>query len=96
MYCVGPLFIKRNLNGATYFDLHREVDDGRISSMVENVYHSSEDLFVFQDDGAPPHLALPMRQFLNKTFSASWIGRRGHIVEWQPRSPDLTPQDYFF
>ncbi|KYM95854.1 hypothetical protein ALC62_13505, partial [Cyphomyrmex costatus] len=35
-----------------------------------------------------------VRQFLDETFAHRWIGRRGYI-EWPPRSPDLTPLDYF-
>lgn len=35
-----------------------------------------------------------MREFLNHTFPNRWIGRRG-AIEWPPRSPDLSPLDYF-
>lgn len=35
-----------------------------------------------------------MRNFLNETFPERWIGRRG-AIEWPPRSPDLTPLDFF-
>lgn len=48
----------------------------------------------FQQDGAPPHYALQVRRFLDNTFNERWIGRRGPI-EWPPRSPDLTPMDFF-
>ncbi|EZA55617.1 hypothetical protein X777_04243, partial [Ooceraea biroi] len=36
-----------------------------------------------------------VRECLNKAFPNKWIERRGSI-EWPPRSPDLTPLDYFF
>ncbi len=49
---------------------------------------------IFQQDGAPPHYATPVRKLLNDTFPGRWIGRRGPI-EWAPRSPDLTPLDFF-
>jgi hypothetical protein len=45
-------------------------------------------------DGAPPHFALNVKQFLNEEFPNGWIGRGGPIA-WPPRSPDLTPMDYF-
>ena len=48
----------------------------------------------FQQDGAPPHYALAVRNFLNVAFVGHWIGRRG-AIEWPPRSPDLTPMDFF-
>ncbi|KMQ87058.1 hypothetical protein RF55_13774, partial [Lasius niger] len=44
-------------------------------------------------DGAPPHYARPVRDFLNLTYSRRWIGRGGHIA-WPSRSPDLT-SDFF-
>ena len=48
---------------------------------------------IFQADGAPPHFSVEVRQFINDTFNM-WIGRGGTIA-WPPRSPDLTPLDYY-
>jgi len=45
-----------------------------------------------QQDGAPAHFSVQVRTFLNENFPG-WIGRRG-IVDWPPRSPDLTPCDF--
>lgn len=42
----------------------------------------------------PPHYAVNVRRYLNEVFPRRWIGRRGPI-EWPPRSPDLTPLDFF-
>jgi hypothetical protein len=47
-----------------------------------------------QHDGAPPHNALCARNFLDDKFPSRWIGRGGPI-EWPPRSPDLSPLDFF-
>ncbi|CAH1986618.1 unnamed protein product [Acanthoscelides obtectus] len=49
---------------------------------------------MFQQDGAPPHYVLRVRQYLDQTFPDRWIGRRG-VNEWPPRSPDLSPLDFF-
>jgi hypothetical protein len=49
---------------------------------------------VLQEDGAPPHGGLPVRQFLEVTFRKRWIGRDGP-TPWPPRSPDITPLDFF-
>ena len=49
---------------------------------------------VFQQDGAPPHWSLIVRDFLNETFPNRWIGRNGP-TPWPPRSPDITPLDFF-
>jgi hypothetical protein len=47
----------------------------------------------FQQDGAAPHYALLVTNYLD-IFPLHRIGRRGNI-DWPPRSPDLTPI-YFF
>jgi hypothetical protein len=49
---------------------------------------------IFQQDGAPPHYRTTVRAWLNEKFPGKWIGRRG-AIEWAPRSPDLTPLDFF-
>ena len=49
---------------------------------------------IFQQDGAPSHWGLHVREFLNETFPNRWIGRDGPIP-WPPRSPDITPLDFF-
>ena len=49
----------------------------------------------FRQDGAPPHYALRIRDYLNEVFLQRWFGRRGSI-EWPPLSSDLTPMDFFF
>ena len=49
---------------------------------------------IFQQDGAPPHWGLHVHGFLYPTFPHRWIGRDGPIP-WPPRSPDITPLDFF-
>ncbi|KAJ8913297.1 hypothetical protein NQ315_010964, partial [Exocentrus adspersus] len=46
-------------------------------------------------DEAPPHYNLIVRNYLDATFHNRWIGRRG-TIEWPARSPDLSPLDFFF
>ncbi|KDR12539.1 hypothetical protein L798_13713 [Zootermopsis nevadensis] len=48
-----------------------------------------------QQDGAPAHFTLDVREFLNRTYPGRWIGRGGP-VEWPARSPDLTYLNYYF
>ena len=52
------------------------------------------DDLIFMQDGAPPHFALTVRAWLDQHFSGRWLGRRGPH-EWPPRSPDLTPCDFY-
>ena len=49
---------------------------------------------IFKQDRAPPHWGLAVRDALDETFPERWIGRDGPIL-WPPRSPDLTPLDFF-
>jgi hypothetical protein len=39
--------------------------------------------------------SLPVPGALNEKFPNAWIGR-GRPIPWPPRSPDLTPMDFFF
>jgi len=49
---------------------------------------------IFQQDGAPAHFPKFVRTWLDNLFNNRWIGRGGPI-SWAPRSPDLTPLDFF-
>ena len=49
-------------------------------------------------DGAPPHWAKAVRDWLNSNLQQRWIGRGGvedNNIPWPARSPDLTPMDFF-
>lgn len=88
---IGPFFIEGNLDGPTYLRLLQDSVVPRINELVE----ANEELYpVFQQDGAPPHFALAVRQYLDRTFPERWIGRRG-FIEWPARSPDMNPLDFF-
>ena len=47
-----------------------------------------------QQDGAPPHNTRAVRECLNGYFGRQWIGLAGPRA-WPPRSPDLTPLDFY-
>jgi hypothetical protein len=59
------------------------------------------DNFILQQDGAPPHFHLEVRRHLNTTLPQRWIGRTSRcngdsaLIPWPPRSPNLTPCDFF-
>lgn len=62
-------------------------------NLVEEIANMNE--VYFQQDGAPCHNARRVREFLNEHFRDNWLGTNGP-VRWPPRSPDLTPLDFFF
>lgn len=51
------------------------------------------ELFV-QQHGAHTLCPLPVREYINQSFTQRWIDRR-RSIKWQPRSPDLTLLDFF-
>lgn len=66
-----------------------------LSELLENVpLNIRRDMWV-QQDGAPAHYSVLVRNWLNENFPNKWIGRGGPF-DWPPRSPDLTPLDFFF
>lgn len=89
-------FLRQTLNGDRYLQLLREQivqELIRIFPNRANHLQLSEEIW-FQQDGAPPHFDVRVREYLNTIFPQRWIGRRGYI-EWPARSPDLSPMDFF-
>jgi len=85
---IGPFFFEGNVDGKSYHD------------MLKNKFWPSVKHFVhrrglwFMQDGAPAHWSTVVRKWLDANFPNRWIGRGGSIA-WPPRSPDLTPPDFF-
>ena len=50
--------------------------------------------FWFQQDGAPLHTSRITIDFLKKFFPGRLMSKSGDL-DWPPRSPDLTPPDFF-
>ena len=54
---------------------------------------------IFQQDGAPPHLALATPAFLNDELPGRWIGRCSArdqcLIPWPPPLPRCDPTRYF-
>lgn len=82
---IGPYFFENTVNGERYAEMLVEI----VSPELKNspVFEPFQEL-IWQQDGAPPHFTLPVRNLLNENFQ-EWIGRRG-TWEWPARSCDLT------
>ncbi|XP_071579661.1 uncharacterized protein [Temnothorax nylanderi] len=94
-YVIGPFFFLGNLNAHRYERLL--VDE--ISPAIQNIFPNNFEQIWFQHNGALPHFGAGPRRILNKVFPQRWIGRRNQNEggeSWPPRSPDLTPFDYYF
>jgi len=85
---IGPYYFERTCTGETYLQMLQEliIPELRRRGILNTC--------VWQQDGAPPHWSRDVRDFLTLTFGHRWIGRNGP-TEWPPRSPDLTPPDFF-
>lgn len=84
---VGPFFFHETVTGAGYLDM--------LKSQFFPVFKALGENYVLQQDGAPPHFARDVRQWLDENLDGGWIGRRGSFCDWPPRSPDLTVCDFF-
>jgi hypothetical protein len=86
---VGPFFFEEStVDQHNYLDMLRNffypfLQRNRLTGKI-----------IFQQDGASVHFAKSVRLWLNEKFGDRWIGRGGPI-SWAPRSPDLTPLDFF-
>jgi len=85
---IGPFFFPATVTGKSFL----KVMDEEMIPKVREVYLDAE--VFMQMDGAPGHWAKDVRTFMDSKFPNKWIGRGGPIP-WPPRSPDLTPPDFF-
>lgn len=88
---IGPIILPHRLNGENFLDFLQN----QLQERLEDVPLAAIQHMWMQLDGAPAHFAGPVRVWLDREFPERWIGRNGP-VSWPPRSPDITPLDFFF
>jgi hypothetical protein len=90
-YLFGPYFFEGYVNGDIYLDMLHTwlIPQLREKGIMDRVW--------LQQDGAPAHFAIQVREFLDEQFPGRWIGRGSASspapLKWPPRSPDLTTPD---
>lgn len=87
---VGPFFFEGSVTGLRYLEMLK----GELMPSLIGMCGGQTDGMFFMQDGAPPHFANPVKAFLREEFPGRVIGRDLDIP-WPPRSPDLTPCDFF-
>lgn len=87
---IGPHFLPDNLNGDGYLNFLQN----DLPQLLEDVPLNVRRSMLLQNDGCPAHHRITVREFLNVNYPNKWIGRNGPIL-WPPRSPDLTPLDFY-
>lgn len=86
---IGPVFIDGTLNSDKYLMLLNE----HVVTFLNGLPVGRAEIW-YQQDGAPAHSSVAVRNRLNEIFGNHWIGRFGPH-RWPPRSPDLTPLDFY-
>jgi hypothetical protein len=88
----GPFFFdEKTIRGFSYLDM--------LQSWLFPQLEQDEADIILQQDTAPPHFHWEVRSHLNETLPHRCIGRGTDddmFLKWPPRSPDLTPLDFYF
>jgi hypothetical protein len=87
---LGPCFLPPRMSSQLYLDFLQN----ELQELLDDLPLIALRQMWFQQDGAPPHYGRQVRTYLDREFEGRWIGRGGPIP-WPPRSPDLTPLDFF-
>lgn len=87
---IEPYFYDGTLSGQRYLEFLENI----LPLLMECIPLQIRKTMWIQQDGAPAHNAKVVIDYLNQHFPQSWLGTRGPL-EWPPRSPDLTPLDFF-
>ena len=78
------------MGSIVYIDLLEQC----VFPQIETFEQETVNKVIFMQDRAPPHSSSFVTDVLNERFPDAWIGRVGPIL-WPPRSPDLSPLDFF-
>ncbi|KYN09502.1 hypothetical protein ALC57_18370 [Trachymyrmex cornetzi] len=87
---LGLVILPNILNGVAYKEFLAE----NLPNFLEEVPLAERNRIIFQQDGAGPHNARIVTDYLNEQFSGRWMGRYS-LIPWPARSPDLNPLDFF-
>lgn len=82
---------ENTLNSERYIQILRTT----VTDFVENLSLEEYRNSWFQLDGAPAHCTQEVSSELYEMFDDRWFRRLGPW-DWPPRSPDLTPLDFFY
>lgn len=91
-FIVGPVILPQRLTGNIYLQFLQNT----LPDLLDDLPIQLRINMWYMHDGAPPHFSVNVRNYLNQVYPNKWIGRGNDApVNWPPRSPDLTPCDFF-
>jgi hypothetical protein len=85
---IVPVFVDGSINGGSYLALLQQEFLPKAEALQN--FHS----LIFMQDGAPPHWATAVREWLSVALPGRWMGRGSPTFPWPANSPDLTPCDF--
>ena len=80
---IGPFFFDGNVNAESYLEMIEQ----HFFPAFQDLEDSAQ--IIFMQDGAPPHWAKIVRDWMNCNLPDRWIGRGSdsdHDISWPPRS----------
>lgn len=80
----GPYFFEGTVNQHNYLNMLKEF-------LWPKVVREDYKKYYFQQDGAKPHVANIVQNYLKSKFGDKFLDKK----RWPPRSPDLNPCDFF-
>ena len=87
---VGPYVLPKRPNAVQYLEFSNNVLEKQLDVQVAL---GQRVRMWYLHDGAPPHFARPITEWLNNHFPNQWVGRNGPVT-WSSRSLDLNPCDF--
>ena len=91
---LGPFFFEGNMNGDRYLDMINDQIVPELEAIFQRQRRGVFRRLWWVHDGAPAHQRVTVRDRLRELFADRVIALH-HEIEWPPRSPDLTPCDFF-
>lgn len=90
---IGPYFYESAEGATQTVNKERYVDMMR-KYVMPQIRRNNMQHYWFQQDGAPPHTSRFTIDCLKPLFPGRLISKNGDF-DWPPRSPDLTPPDFY-
>ncbi len=91
---IGPFFFNINIDGLTYLEMINNDVIPQLEHHFERQIQGTFRNLWWVQDGAPAHRLIAVWERLRELFGQRVIALH-HNVEWPPRSPNLTPCDFF-
>lgn len=94
-FILGNRLTYRIFNGNLTAQRYIEILRTSLLELLDDIPLQNRPNIYYQQDGAPAHNSVIVRDYLDNNFPNHWIGTRGPVF-WPARSPDLSILDFFY